>query len=36
MKGADGLYSQWFKLRVGKKVGYVRAEAMTWSAINTY
>ena len=36
VKGSDGLYSQWFKLRVGKKIGYVRAEAMTWSAINTY
>lgn len=36
VKGSDGLYTQWFKLRVGKKVGYVKAEAMTWSAINTY
>jgi len=36
VKGSDGLYTQWFKLRVGKKVGYVKAEAMTWSAINKY
>ena len=36
VRGSDGLYTQWFKLRVGKKTGYVKAEAMTWSAINKY
>lgn len=36
VKGADGLYSQWYKLRAGKKEGYVKADEMTWSAINRY
>ncbi len=32
--GADGW--QWYKLKVGNKVGYVRSDLLTWDAIDTY
>lgn len=32
--GKDGW--QWYKLKVGNKIGYVRQDLMTWDAIDTY
>ena len=36
VKQPSGTYEQWYKLRVGKKTGYVRADLMGWSAVNKW
>lgn len=36
VKQPGGTYEQWYKLRVGKKTGYVRADLMRWEAVNHY